>query len=168
MNPIVEESEPELEALADARSPTRSPRTPPRSGTPSRRSSLPGRAMRRSTASTRRSSRAAEPCVRVEDDPDEGVPIVHVRPTSRPRSKESRTTGSPIRTCAGCGRSAPQAELQRFHARGGVLVAGAGPGRGVYTCRRLACFERANRAPWLQSNAAETVRVEPALARLYT
>ena len=26
---------------------------------------------------------------------------------------------------------------------GRTLVPGAGPGRGVYTCRRLACFERA-------------------------
>ena len=50
----------------------------------------------------------------------------------------------PIRTCAGCGRKAPQGELQRFHAEDGELVPGAGPGRGVYTCRRLACFERAS------------------------
>ena len=45
------------------------------------------------------------------------------------------------RTCAGCGRRSAQAELQRFHQEDGVLVAGAGAGRGVYTCRRLACFD---------------------------
>ncbi|MBA2383478.1 MAG: YlxR family protein, partial [Actinobacteria bacterium] len=52
---------------------------------------------------------------------------------------------SPQRTCAGCGRKAPQQELIRFAARDGRLVAGrTEPGRGVYTCRRLACFERAS------------------------
>ena len=46
--------------------------------------------------------------------------------------------------CAGCGRRAPQRELLRFAARDGVLVAGRHePGRGAYTCRSLACFERA-------------------------
>jgi uncharacterized protein len=51
---------------------------------------------------------------------------------------------SPQRTCAGCGRKAPQAELVRFAARDGQLVSGrTEPGRGAYTCRRLACFERA-------------------------
>jgi len=49
----------------------------------------------------------------------------------------------PVRTCAGCGRKAPQSELQRFHEARGELVAGPGAGRGVYTCRRLVCFERA-------------------------
>ena len=52
--------------------------------------------------------------------------------------------GAPQRTCAGCGRKAPQAELARFAVRGGQLVRGrAETGRGAYTCRRLACFERA-------------------------
>jgi len=50
----------------------------------------------------------------------------------------------PIRTCAGCGRKAPQRELLRFAARDGVLTPSPrGPGRGAYTCRRLACLERA-------------------------
>jgi predicted RNA-binding protein YlxR (DUF448 family) len=49
-----------------------------------------------------------------------------------------------VRTCVGCGRKAPQAELLRFVARAGVLTLGPKePGRGAYTCRRLACFERA-------------------------
>ena len=50
----------------------------------------------------------------------------------------------PIRSCIGCGRKAPQGQLLRFAALDGQLVPGAGmPGRGAYTCRRLACFERA-------------------------
>jgi N utilization substance protein A len=52
----------------------------------------------------------------------------------------------PVRTCAGCGRRAPQAELQRFTAPDGTLRPDVGrkaPGRGVYTCRTAACVERA-------------------------
>ncbi|MBA3843792.1 MAG: DUF448 domain-containing protein [Actinobacteria bacterium] len=48
-----------------------------------------------------------------------------------------------MRTCAGCGRKAPKDELQRFYVEVGELSAGAGHGRGAYTCRRLPCFERA-------------------------
>jgi len=76
---------------------------------------------------------------------------------------------TPIRTCAGCGRKAPQAELVRFVARNGVLTAGRRePGRGVYTCRRLACFERAVSRRAFNRVLRQTVTVEPALARLYT
>ena len=38
------------------------------------------------------------------------------------------TRSETIRTCAGCGRKAPQAELQRFHAERGELVPGRRPG----------------------------------------
>jgi predicted RNA-binding protein YlxR (DUF448 family) len=74
-----------------------------------------------------------------------------------------------IRTCAGCGRKAPQTELVRFVARDGQLTPGRRePGRGVYTCRRLACFERAagNRA--FARVLRRPVRVEPSLQALYT
>jgi uncharacterized protein len=75
----------------------------------------------------------------------------------------------PIRTCAGCGRKAPQSELVRFVAREGVLsVDAGGPGRGVYTCRRLACFERALARRAFNRSLRRTVRVDPELARLYT
>ena len=74
----------------------------------------------------------------------------------------------PIRTCAGCGRKAPQAELVRFTAHDGELVPGRGPGRGVYTCRRLACFERALARRAFARTLRRTVRVDPGLARLYT
>jgi predicted RNA-binding protein YlxR (DUF448 family) len=76
---------------------------------------------------------------------------------------------APVRTCAGCGRKAPQAELVRFVARGGTLQhAPRGPGRGAYTCRRLACFERAVSRRAFNRILRQTVRVDPELARLYT
>jgi uncharacterized protein len=74
-----------------------------------------------------------------------------------------------VRTCAGCGRRAPQDELLRFVARDGELIPSAkGPGRGVYTCRRLACFERAAARRAFNRTLKTTVRVDPQLARLYT
>ena len=73
----------------------------------------------------------------------------------------------PERTCAGCGRKAPQPELVRFAARNGTLVAGRGvPGRGVYTCPRLACFERALASRAFSRVLRRNVAVDPALARL--
>jgi predicted RNA-binding protein YlxR (DUF448 family) len=78
-------------------------------------------------------------------------------------------TAVPIRTCAGCGRKAPQSELIRFVAQNGSLAPGRGlPGRGVYTCGRLACFERAQTRAAFSRVLRQTVRVDPALARLYT
>jgi len=77
-------------------------------------------------------------------------------------------TSGPVRTCAGCGRKAPQAELRRFHASEGELAAGAGTGRGVYTCRRLSCFERALAHRSFARTLRRSVRVDPGLTRLYT
>jgi predicted RNA-binding protein YlxR (DUF448 family) len=75
----------------------------------------------------------------------------------------------PVRTCAGCGRKAPQAELRRFVARDGALLASQkDPGRGVYTCRRLACFERAAAGRAFSRTLKQTVQVDPGLGRLYT
>ena len=88
--------------------------------------------------------------------------------TSRRTRRRPRATADPIRTCAGCGRKAAQGELQRFHERDGALVAGAGAGRGVYTCRRLVCFERASAHRGFNRTLRKTVRVEQSLARLYT
>ncbi len=69
----------------------------------------------------------------------------------------------------GCGRKAPRPELIRFAAPGGVLAAGSTlPGRGAYTCRRLACFERALDRRAFNRTLRRTVRVDPELARLYT
>ena len=76
---------------------------------------------------------------------------------------------TPIRTCAGCGRKAPQAELVRFAAVNGELMPGRTlTGRGVYTCRRLSCFERALSRRAFNRVLRQTVTVDPALARLYT
>lgn len=75
----------------------------------------------------------------------------------------------PIRSCVGCGRKAPQDELLRFEASDGLLVEGRGrPGRGAYTCRRLACFERAVERRAFSRTLRRNVRVEPELASLYT
>src|ERR671935_87115 len=51
----------------------------------------------------------------------------------------------------------------------GVLRASAkGPGRGAYTCRRLACFERAAARRAFDRTLKERVRLDPELTRLYT
>jgi predicted RNA-binding protein YlxR (DUF448 family) len=74
-----------------------------------------------------------------------------------------------LRRCAGCGRRAPQAELRRFAARDGILVAGRHePGRGAYTCRSLTCFERAADRGMFSRVLRQQVRVGPELRRLYT
>jgi predicted RNA-binding protein YlxR (DUF448 family) len=74
----------------------------------------------------------------------------------------------PIRTCAGCGRKAPQAELYRFAQRAGVLVAAEREeGRGVYTCKRLSCFERAAERRAFNRSLRRTVQVDPGLTALY-
>jgi predicted RNA-binding protein YlxR (DUF448 family) len=59
--------------------------------------------------------------------------------------------------------------LLRFAARDGVLVGGrTEPGRGVYTCRRLACFERAAASGSFARVLRRQVRIGPELQRLYT
>jgi predicted RNA-binding protein YlxR (DUF448 family) len=58
--------------------------------------------------------------------------------------------------------------LQRFHEESGSLTPGAGDGRGVYTCRRLPCFERAASRRAFNRILRKTVRVDPVLSRLYT
>jgi predicted RNA-binding protein YlxR (DUF448 family) len=75
----------------------------------------------------------------------------------------------PVRRCVGCGRRAPQGELVRFAVREGQLVADRrAAGRGAYTCRRLVCFERAQAQRAFARSLRRSVRVDPALARIYT
>ena len=82
---------------------------------------------------------------------------------------ERGVTSAPIRTCAGCGRKAEKAELVRFVAPEGVLTpAQSAPGRGVYTCRRLSCYERALSRRAFARTLRRPIRVEPGLERLYT
>ena len=69
----------------------------------------------------------------------------------------------------GCGRKAPQEELLRFVALDGALTHSPhGEGRGVYTCRRLACFERAATRRAFSRILRQRVRVDPELRRFYT
>jgi uncharacterized protein len=75
----------------------------------------------------------------------------------------------PVRTCAGCGRKAPQSELMRFVEKDGALAHGRRePGRGAYTCRRLACFERAASRRAFARVLRRSVRVDRGLAAFYT
>ena len=76
---------------------------------------------------------------------------------------------TPVRTCAGCGRKAPKESLVRFVERDGVLTPSErGTGRGVYTCRRLSCFERAAERRAFSRTLRRNVRVEPEVAGIYT
>ena len=78
-------------------------------------------------------------------------------------------THEPVWWCAGCGRKAPPRELLRLVAREGALTPSPhGDGRGVYTCRRLPCFERALTRRAFARTLRRTVRVDPELAALYT
>ena len=75
----------------------------------------------------------------------------------------------PIRTCAGCGRAAPQDELQRFGAADGRLEAGRlVPGRGAYTCRSVRCFRQARERRAFARVLRRAVDVRPELERIYT
>ncbi|MBA4358626.1 MAG: DUF448 domain-containing protein [Desulfovibrio sp.] len=55
---------------------------------------------------------------------------------------------APMRTCLGCGRKAPQAELLRLVLQGGVVTPDRGrlrPGRGAYICPSRECAQRLGR-----------------------
>ena len=78
-------------------------------------------------------------------------------------------TAGPIRSCAGCGRKAPQSELLRFASVDGELRAGRTlPGRGAYTCLRLRCFEQARTRRAFNRVLKQSVRVPHELTALYT
>jgi predicted RNA-binding protein YlxR (DUF448 family) len=50
-----------------------------------------------------------------------------------------------------------------------MLVAGRiEPGRGAYTCRDVECFDRAVEQRRFQHVLKQSVRIDPALRRLYT
>ncbi len=77
---------------------------------------------------------------------------------------------TPVRTCAGCGRKAPQAELRRFTAPDGTLRLDGErrvPGRGVYTCPQAACVERAATRGGFARTLRRPVRVPDALYALF-
>jgi predicted RNA-binding protein YlxR (DUF448 family) len=59
--------------------------------------------------------------------------------------------------------------LIRFVAEDGRLAPGEkAPGRGVYTCRRISCFERARERRAFARTLRKNVRVDAELAGLYT
>jgi predicted RNA-binding protein YlxR (DUF448 family) len=58
---------------------------------------------------------------------------------------------------------AREGELVPGRTRGGRLE----PGRGVYTCRRLECFEQAVARRGFARTLRRPVSVDPALAQLY-
>ena len=78
-----------------------------------------------------------------------------------------RSGAGPVRTCVGCGLRRPQGDLQRFHLRDGTLEAGAGAGRGAYTCRRGACLERALARRAFGRTLRAPVAVPPGFADLF-
>jgi predicted RNA-binding protein YlxR (DUF448 family) len=81
------------------------------------------------------------------------------------------TGGGPLRTCLGCRRVRPQAELLRVRrtADGGLEPdpGRRGGGRGAYLCRREACLlECMRRGRWPQAFRAPTAVTPEAVARL--
>ena len=166
VNPIVEEREPELEALADA---------------------VRARGGHRGRGRVRRPLPEEFPAG-PGDAPVEGEDetLDRARADADPTSRTTRSTGAdaspdagerragtaradPIRTCAGCGRKAPQRELQRFHAEDG-----AARGRAGRRTRRLhlpppRVLRARARPSQLQPRPSHGPSVvDPSLARLYT
>lgn len=85
---------------------------------------------------------------------------------------QERVRHVPERRCLGCGCRTPKGNLARFTvvatATGWVLMRDDGAargGRGMYTCRRRDCFERAvaRRAFARGGRIAGRVEVDPAL-----
>ncbi|HEX2500423.1 MAG TPA: YlxR family protein [Methylomirabilota bacterium] len=81
------------------------------------------------------------------------------------------TARTPIRTCLGCRRARPQAELLRVVRTPDGSVAPdperRARGRGAYLCRREACLsECARRGRWPQAFRIPTVATPEAVARL--
>ena len=85
--------------------------SPSRSSRP--RPSSPSRRPRASAPTASRRSRRGEPSAERRPSP---------RPRRRRRGVRACCVSTPVRTCAGCGRKAPQAELLRFVARDGALT----------------------------------------------
>jgi predicted RNA-binding protein YlxR (DUF448 family) len=70
----------------------------------------------------------------------------------------------------GCGRKAEKTELVRFVARDGVVTydaTGRSPGRGAYTCRRVACLERATARRAFARTLRQAVEVPGDLQGVY-
>ena len=114
-----QESEPELEALSDTAEPESVTEDAAEFGNPEPEE-FPGRARRRAGRRRGPDARSSVSARRVEDDPDEGIPIVHVHPRSLAGGGRRRRLARSGPAPAAAARRLRR-ELQRFHARGGML-----------------------------------------------
>ena len=82
----------------------------------------------------------------------------------------ARGSREPERTCIGCRRTRPRAELIRLvrgaDGRGAVDPSASAPGRGAYVCRDAACVEQAVRrlARALRARDVDVERIRKDLA----
>ncbi len=166
VNPIVAEAEPELEALADTAEPEPVTEDAAEFGDPEP-DGVPGRAGRRAGRRRRRDARVgrARPGAR-RGRPRRGDPD---RP-SHPRGSGGGWSRRLARSAPAPAAAArhPSRSSSASMREGGALRAGPGLGRGVYTCRRLVCFERARARRGFSRTLRRSVNVEASLARLYT
>ena len=160
------EPEPELEALADE-SPSETVSVDGDVlGEPEPGEAFPAGPGRRSGRRPRRDARVRRPpVVRVVDDPERRR-ADRVRRCGGRRGEPRRVTRSGPARAAAARRRRPSSSASTRVER--TLAPGAGAGRGVYTCRRLACFERASTRRAFNRTLRRTVVVDPGLARLYT
>ena len=171
-NRVVDEPEPELEALADE--------PPVRSGVGRRRgarrarartrSSRPGRGdapverPRRDARVRRRAGRCASRTTRTTACRSRSRRR-RERPERGRATTDELTRSGPARAAAARRRRASSSASTRWTGRSRPARA---PAAGVYTCRRLACFERASARRAFNRTLRQTVVVDPDLARLYT
>ena len=184
--PVVAESEPELEAAAELAEPEAESIGPDSVEEPARRSRAAAVEVRAGPSPRRARRPSASDHARARNilaRSAEGIP------SSRSTMLGERVS-MPVRTCAGCGRKAPQAELLRFVAaerRSDALAAGAWPrrlhvpapgllraGTGTARIQPHAASDRARRsgagtalqlsAEWLTDRTGPTARSGPARA----
>ena len=108
---------------------------------------------------------------RASRSPSASRPPRSRRPSRRwKRRRRLSCVTEPIRTCAGCGRKAPQAELLRFVApNGSALTRGARPGaRRLHLPAARRASSARPRTTRSRGCSGRAVRVDPALSALYT
>ena len=162
-----QESEPELEALSDTRRARGGHRGRGRvRRCPSPRSSRPAPATRRSPAPTRRSRPAAARRVARRGRPATAAFRSSTSRRGRRREETSSAARSGPAPAAAARRPRPSSSASTRSAASSSP--GAGAGRGVYTCRRLACFERARARRGVQPHPAANRPRRPGLSRVST
>ena len=164
-NPIVAESEPELEALVRHRR-ARVRDRGRRGVRQSRAGGVPGRPRRRAGRRRGRDARVAAPRT-CTTSTSRTTRTRASRSRSRPSADDAGETRvaqrrSPVRTCAGCGRKAPQDELQRFHAEGGELVPGRAPAAAPTRAGACSASSGPRRGARSTGSCGSNLRVDPA------